>query len=77
MIPVWESYDEGELAMIRSVLEGSGIDYLVNHDFFCSLYPGLGVAFNARTVVVHQEDWSRARTLIEWMKQDLNRQDAG
>ena len=43
MIRLTEPQSMGELAMITSLLEGSGIPYMVQNEHVSSLYPGLPI----------------------------------
>ena len=43
---VFECYDEGELSVIKSLLEANGIPYFVQNEHFGSLYPGVSMSFN-------------------------------
>ena len=52
MIRLTEPQSMGELAMITSLLEGSGIAYMVQNEHVSSLYPGLPI-LNSRV-------WSRS-----------------
>jgi hypothetical protein len=65
MVKLIEPYDEGDLALIKSLLEGSDIPYFVQNEHFGSLYPGLALPFNARVVMVDESDLGRAETLLE------------
>ena len=64
IVKLIEVGDEGELALIKSLLDGNGIRYFVQNEHFGSLYPGAAMPFNARVVMVHESDLSRAKTLI-------------
>jgi hypothetical protein len=59
-----EPRDEGELALVKSLLDGNDIRYVVRNEHFGSLYPGFPLPFNARTVMVEQGDFPRAKTLV-------------
>ncbi len=64
MVRLVEPQDEGELALIKSLLDGNGIRYFVKNEHFGSLYPGLSLPFNRREVMVHDSEWGRAGTLL-------------
>ena len=56
----------GELALIKSLLEGSGIPYVVHHEHVGSLYPG--VPFLSGRVLVAEAERDRAETLsVAWI----------
>jgi hypothetical protein len=63
-IKLVEPCDEGQLALIKSLLDGNDIPYVVRNEHFGSLYPGFPLPFNARVVMVDEADFSRAETLI-------------
>jgi hypothetical protein len=64
-VPLIVPQDEGELAFIKSLLEGNDIRYFVHNENFGSLYPGVPLSFNQRVVMVHEADANRARTLLD------------
>jgi hypothetical protein len=64
MVKLIEPQDEGELALIKSLLDGNGIQFFVQNEYFGSLYPGLSLPFNRRVVMVHEADLDRAETLM-------------
>jgi len=43
---IYECHDEGEISFIKSLLEGSGITFVVENEHFGSLYPGVSIPFN-------------------------------
>lgn len=56
--------DENELMLITSLLEGDGIDFLVQNEYFGGLYPGLNIfPFNERVILVAEADFDRASLL--------------
>jgi hypothetical protein len=56
--------DENELMLITSLLEGDGIDFLVQNEYFGGLYPGFNVfPFNERVILVAEADFDRASLL--------------
>lgn len=63
-IKLVEPHDEGELALIKSLLDGNDIRYVVRNEHFGSLYPGFPLPFNAREVMVDEADFPRAQTLV-------------
>ena len=77
MVKLIEPYDEGELALIKSLLEGNGIRYFVQNEHFGSLYPGLALPFNARVVMVDESDIGRAGTLLAELTAERRTDEAG
>lgn len=75
LVKLIEVGDEGQLALIKSLLDGNDIRYFVQNEHFGSLYPGL--AFNARVVMVHDSDLGRAETLIGNLGGEGREEDAG
>ena len=56
--------DENELMLITSLLEGDGIDFLIQNEYFGGLYPGLNIfPFNERVILVAEADFDRASLL--------------
>jgi len=56
--------DENELILITSLLNGDGIDFLVQNEYFGGLYPGLNIfPFNERVILVAEADFDRASLL--------------
>jgi hypothetical protein len=66
MICLTEPQSMGELAMITSLLEGSGIAYMVQNEHVSSLYPGLPI-LNSR-VMVNECDQLRAEVLLSRLR---------
>jgi hypothetical protein len=64
IVKLIEPQDEGELALIKSLLDGNNIQYFVHNEHFGSLYPGLSLPFNRRIVMVDESDLGRAGTLL-------------
>ena len=77
MVKLIESHDEGELALIKSLLERNGIPYFVQNEHFGSLYPGLALPFNARVVMVEESDIARAGTLLGELTAERRTDQAG
>jgi putative signal transducing protein len=56
--------DENELMLLTSLLEGNGIDFFVQNEYFGGLYPGLNIfPFNERVILVADADFDRASLL--------------
>jgi hypothetical protein len=64
MVKLRESHDEGELAVIQSLLDGNNIAYFIQNEHFGSLYPGSALSFNTRVLMVGEADIARAETLL-------------
>jgi hypothetical protein len=64
MVKLRESHDEGELAVIKSLLDANDIAYFVQNEHFGSLYPGTALSFNTRVVMVEESDAIRAEILL-------------
>lgn len=58
--------DIGELAMIKSLLDGNAIAYVVHDEHVSSLYPG--VPFLVSRVLVEDSDRERAETLLSRLR---------
>jgi len=66
MIRLTEPQSMGELAMITSLLEGSGIAYIVQNEHVSSLYPGLPILNSS--VMVDECDQLRAEVLLSRLR---------
>lgn len=62
LVTLCEAGDVGELALIRSLLDGNGIPYTVQHEHIGALYPG--VALMGSRVMVAECDKPRAEILL-------------
>ena len=62
LVTLCEPADVGELALIRSLLDGNGIPYAVQHEHIGALYPG--VALLGGRVMVEETDRQRAEILL-------------
>lgn len=75
MVCLIEPRDEGELALVKSLLDGNGIPYFVKNENFGSLYPGFPLPFNRREVMVHEDDLGRAATLCRNLKEEKTEEE--
>jgi len=64
MVKLLSPRDEAELMVLMSLLEGNGIDFHVQNEFFGGLYPGLNIfPFSERVILVAESDLARASLL--------------
>ncbi|MDX1410688.1 MAG: DUF2007 domain-containing protein [Nitrospirales bacterium] len=61
---IYEGHDEGEISIIKSLLDANEITFVVENENFGSLYPGGSIPFNARNIFVPEEDVDRVRILL-------------
>ncbi|ALA58785.1 hypothetical protein NITMOv2_2370 [Nitrospira moscoviensis] len=66
LVHLMNAQNVGELAMIKSLLEGNGIAYVVHGEHVSSLYPG--VPFLGSRVLVEESELARADTLLRWLR---------
>ena len=66
MIRLTEPHSMGELAMIKSLLEGNGIAYIVQNEHVSSLYPGLPILNSS--VMVNAYDQVYAEVLLSLLR---------
>ena len=69
LVRLTEPYNMGELVLLQSLLDGSGIAYVIRHAHVSSLYPGVP-ALNSR-VMVEEHDYPRAELLLKRLRVDL------
>jgi hypothetical protein len=69
MIRLTEPQSMGELAMITSLLEASGIAYLVQNEHVSSLYPGLPILNSS--VMVDECDEVNAKVLLSRLRLEV------
>jgi hypothetical protein len=62
MIPLTEPHSLAELAIVKSLLDGNGIPYVVHHEHVSSLYPG--IPFLGSKVMIDPVDLSRAELAV-------------
>ena len=68
-IRLTQPYNMGELVVLQSLLEGSGIEYEICHAHMSSLYPGVP-GLNSH-VMVNEHDYSRAELLLQRLRLDV------
>ena len=61
---IYEGHDEGEISIIKSLLEANAIPFVIENENFGSLYPGGSIPFNARNILVPEEDVDRVQILL-------------
>lgn len=66
MVHLINAQDVGELAIIKSLLEGNRIAYVIHGEHVSSLYPG--VPSLVGRVMVHASDHARAETLLSRLR---------
>ena len=66
MIRLTEPQSMGELAMVTSLLEGSGIAYTVQNEHMSSLYPGLPILNSC--VMVDEREQVHAEVLLSRLR---------
>ena len=69
MIRLTEPHSMGELAMIKSLLEGNGIVYIVQNEHVSSLYPGLPILNSS--VMVNACDQVYAEVLLSLLRLEV------
>lgn len=69
LIHLTSAQDVGELAMIKSLLDGNRIPYVVHGEHVSSLYPG--VPFMLSRVMVEEADHERAGTLLSRLRLEI------
>jgi hypothetical protein len=78
MIPLTEPHSLAELAIVKSLLDGNGIPYVVHHEHVSSLYPG--IPFLGSKVMIDPVDLSRAELLLSRLRlevRDVSSQASG
>ena len=74
---LFECHDEGQLSVIKSLLEGNDIHFFVQNEHFGSLYPGPSMPFNSRIIMVPEEELERAQTLLSRLNEPQQWDEAG
>ncbi len=66
MVPVYRPKSEAEAAIIVSMLEAYGVDFVMQGGAFSSMYPGpLPTSLNAQVVLVKAKHEALARELLQ------------
>ena len=66
MVHLMDAHDVGELAMIKSLLDGNRIPYVIHDEHVSSLYPG--VPFFVSRIMVDDSQRGRAITLLSRLR---------
>ncbi|HSA62851.1 MAG TPA: DUF2007 domain-containing protein [Nitrospiraceae bacterium] len=74
MIHLTSAQDVGELAMIKSLLDGNRIAYVIHDEHVSSLYPG--VPFLVCRVMVDVSQQARAETLLSRLRLSIREESA-
>ncbi len=64
-VKLYSPADAIDLVMVRSFLDGAGIDYFVRNDNFGSLYTGIQIGlFNCQEIMVNEDELKKAEDLL-------------
>lgn len=74
LIHLTNAQDIGELAMIKSLLDGNRIAYVVHDEHVSSLYPG--VPFFVSRVLVEESDRAKADVLLSRLRLSIREASA-
>ncbi|MBA5865904.1 MAG: DUF2007 domain-containing protein [Nitrospira sp. CR1.3] len=69
LIRLAELYSPGELLMLQSLLDGSGIAYVLRHANMSSLYPGIPALTSQ--VFVEERELPRAEHLLDRLRLEV------
>ncbi|HEY6086069.1 MAG TPA: DUF2007 domain-containing protein [Nitrospira sp.] len=69
LVHLAEPCNLGELMLLQSLLEGSGIHYVVRHANVGSLYPGVPALMSP--IYVEERDLPRAERLLGRLRSDM------
>lgn len=69
LVRIAEPFTPGELVMLQSLLDGSGIEYVLRHANVGSLYPGIPALTSQ--VFVDERDVPRAEHLLSRLRSEL------
>ena len=66
MKKLYSPENDAELVIIRSILDGEGIQYFVHNDHFGTLQVGPPIdLFNLKTIMVSEDQYERAREIVD------------
>ena len=66
MKKLYSPENDSELAIIRSILDGEGIQYFVHNDHFGTLKVGPKIdLLNVKTIMVSEDQYERAKEIVE------------
>ena len=66
MKKLYSPENDSELAIIRSILDGEGIQHFVHNDHFGTLKVGPKIdLLNAKTIMVSEDQYERAKEIVE------------
>ena len=66
MKKLYSPINDAELAIIRSILDGEGIQYFVHNDHFGTLQVGPPIdLFNLKTIMVSEDQYERAKEIVD------------
>ncbi len=74
MVQLINTQDVGELAIIKSLLDGNRIAYVIHGEHMSSLYPG--VPFFLSRVMVDVSDQARAEVLLSRLRLSIREASA-
>ena len=74
MIHLTSAQNVGELAIIKSLLDGNRIAYVIHGEHMSSLYPGM--AFVGSRVLVDVADLARAEVLLSRLRLSIREASA-
>ncbi len=74
MVHLINTQDVGELAIIKSLLDGNRIAYVIHGEHMSSLYPG--VPFFLSRVMVDVSDQARAEVLLSRLRLSIREASA-
>jgi len=65
MKKLYSPRNDSELAIVRSILDGEGMQYFVHNDHFGTLQVGPQIdLFNAKTIMVSDDQYERAKEIV-------------
>ncbi len=77
MISLYSPDNDVDLAIIKSIFEGEGIEYFVHNDHFGTLKIGPKIdLFNAKTIMVQEHQFEMAKELIDEFLENIKEAEA-